>query len=408
MILSSKKIILFDYKTFTLIILIFILLNIIFPSFLRKIKFFINKYKPVEENNNWIKNNTSEILDNYLSIFKGNYDSELAIDIERIKKYFSLKVLSKKKKSAINFIAKENLRSLFNKRFNKNFVFVKNIFIEDAYFFGNRMIALNNIIYYSEVLGIKNIYLNSAYDWFIKNDVITDSIHISVKNKSEINCYSKETFCGGNYGFYFPIYLKPERRSMILKNEIKRNLPKIKINKDDLFIYIRSGDSFGPLGNEYTPAPFCFYHRILSHFKFKDIYIISIDNLNPIIGKLLSKYPNIIHKLNSIKKDLALICNAYNLVNSVSSFSQVAISFNDNLINLFEYEVYKMGEKILHFHYDFDKLDRNFNVYRMKPSKNYYIKMFNWRNTDSQRKLLFEENCKYDFIKTNSNKTFFD
>ena len=92
----------------------------------------------------------------------------------------------------------------------------------------------------------------------------------------------------------------------------------------------------------------------------------------------------------------------------MSSFSQVAISFNDNLINLFEYEVYKMGEKILHFHYDFDKLDRNFNVYRMKPSKNYYIKMFNWRNTDSQRKLLFEENCKYDFIKTNSNKTFFD
>ena len=130
--------------------------------------------------------------------------------------------------------------------------------------------------------------------------------------------------------------------------------------------------------------------------------------LLPFVFKLLSKYPNIIHKLNSIKKDLALICNAYNLVNSVSSFSQVAISFNDNLINLFEYEVYKMGEKILHFHYDFDKLDRNFNVYRMKPSKNYYIKMFNWRNTDSQRKLLFEENCKYDFIKTNSKKNFFD
>jgi len=403
----SIKLILLNYKTFILIFLILTLLKMIFPSFLRKIKFFINKYKPVEENNNWIKKNTDEILKNYLSIFKGNYNSELAIDIERIKEYFSLKVLPKNKNYLVNKKEKDNLKNLFNKKFNKNFAFVKNIFIEDAYPFGNRMIALNNIIYYSEVLGIKNIYLNSAYDWFIKNDVITNKIHISVINKSEINCDSKETFCGGNYEFYFPIYLKPERRSLILKDEIKRNLPRIKINKEDLYIYIRSGDSFGPMGNEYTPAPYCFYHRILSNFKFKDIYIISSDNLNPIIGKLLSANPNIIHKLNSIKTDLSLLCNAYNLVNSVSSFSQVAISFNDNLINLFEYEVYKMGQKILHFHYDFDRLDRNFNIYRMKPSENYYIKMFTWRNTDAQRKLLFKENCKYDFRKTYSNKTFF-
>ena len=36
----------------------------------------------------------------------------------------------------------------------------------------------------------------------------------------------------------------------------------------------------------------------------------------------------------------------------------------------------------------------------MKPSKNYFRKMFNWKNSEEQRKLLFEENCINNFIKT--------
>ena len=45
----------------------------------------------------------------------------------------------------------------------------------------------------------------------------------------------------------------------------------------------------------------------------------------------------------SLEKDIASLIYAYNLVNAFSSFSQVAISFNDNLINLFEYEIYKIN-----------------------------------------------------------------
>ena len=41
--------------------------------------------------------------------------------------------------------------------------------------------------------------------------------------------------------------------------------------------------------------------------------------------------------------------NAYNLVNSISSFSLAAINFNDNLINLFEYEFYQIRMKIFFF-----------------------------------------------------------
>ena len=98
--------------------------------------------------------------------------------------------------------------------------------------------------------------------------------------------------------------------------------------------------------------------------------------------------------------DIALLINAYNFVNSVSSFTQATISFNNNLENLFDYEIYKIVASILHFHYDIDKLNKRFNVFRMKPSENYFRKMYRWRNTDDQRKLLLEEKCINDFIKT--------
>ena len=128
-----------------------------------------------------------------------------------------------------------------------------------------------------------------------------------------------------------------------------------------------------------------------------------MDDKSPIIGKLLSDYPQIQHQLNSLENDIATLINAYNLVNSVSSFTQATISFNDNLINLFEYEVYKIEASILHFHYDIDILNRKFNIYRMTPSENYLDKMYRWLNTDEQRNLLFEEKCINDFNKTSYN-----
>ena len=77
-----------------------------------------------------------------------------------------------------------------------------------------------------------------------------------------------------------------------------------------------------------------FMRKLLgTKFKFNDIYIISVDNKSPVIEKLLKNFPNIKHKLNPIKLDIAMLVNAYNLANSVSSFTQAAISFNDNLEN---------------------------------------------------------------------------
>ena len=128
--------------------------------------------------------------------------------------------------------------------------------------------------------------------------------------------------------------------------------------------------------------------------------MVSIDDKHPAIGKLMSTFPKIKHQLKNVKTDIALLMNAYNLANSMSSFTQVAISFNDNLENLFDYEAYKASEALLHFHYDIDKLNKKFNVYRMKPSENYLRNIYNWCNTEEQKKLILEENCINDLIKT--------
>jgi len=54
--------------------------------------------------------------------------------------------------------------------------------------------------------------------------------------------------------------------------------------------------------------------KIISKFKFNNIYLISQDNKSPIIQKLFKDYPKIKYNINSKETDIALLMNAYNLV----------------------------------------------------------------------------------------------
>ena len=132
-----------------------------------------------------------------------------------------------------------------------------------------------------------------------------------------------------------------------------------------------------------------------------------MDDKSPVIKRLLTEYPQIIHQIHSVDYDFSTIMNAHNLVNCYSSFAQTGIFFNDVIDNLWEFDFYKMGDRVHHFHHDFDKLNHEFNIYMMKPSENYTDIMFYWRNEDYQRQVLFEENCKYDFVKKKSTETVF-
>ena len=354
-----------------------------------------------DSHDDW-EENVKKMINKYISIINGTECNTLYEDINKANFYLNLPEYKENNNSAYNIEIKENYIKYLSKKYGKDFRKIKIVVTLGAINFGNTMVALSNIIYYCEVLGIKNLYLNSKNNFFIKNDIISDKINISIKSIDKLNCFSQDIFCGHiHFDFFYPQGLRPKRRISILKKEIMNNLPKVQINKNDLYIYIRSGDIFiSSIEYNYTPSPYCFYERIIKSFKFNDIYIISVDDKNPVIGKLISNFPYIKHKLNDIKLDISILANAYNLANSISSFSQTAISLNDNLENLFEYEIYKIYAAIIHYHYDIYKLNRRFNVYRMKPTQNYFKKMHKWSHSEEQMKLLLDENCTNELIKT--------
>ena len=171
-------------------------------------------------------------------------------------------------------------------------------------------------------------------------------------------------------------------------------------HEKDLFIHIRSGDIFTSKPHRaYVQPPLCFYDDILTNFKFRNIYLISEDSRNPLIQKLLKLFPMISFSQKSIKEDISLLINAYNIVNSISSFVNSIIQLNYNLQYLWEYNIYHMNEKIYAYYYEFNKYPyNNYTIFRMEPSFCYINKMYQWKNKKSQIALMLKEKCINEFV----------
>lgn len=196
--------------------------------------------------------------------------------------------------------------------------------------------------------------------------------------------------------------IKPEIRINLLRNEIIKNLPKIKLSKRDLYIHIRSDDIFRLekifKSNEYIQPPLCFYKNIINNFKFQNIHIVSSDKGNPTISKLIKLKDNILFKKNSLKFDITILINAYNLVCSTSSFFFSNLQLNYNINYLWDYNICNIKIKNIFFHYDLFKLPfRRFTLYRMEPTKNYKNIIFRWKNNKKQIKLMIKEKCYNNF-----------
>ena len=399
---------------FFIILIISIIILFIFYFIFRKNIFFSSKQSNLFFNKNKTKKyiylNKTEIIDDYLSSVPLKFQK--AIDNERkvLEKYLNLTDLSIEKNEQKIFKIKEKLLNKFLSLLNKkNFTEIKYIFFTDINQFGNRIIILNNLIYYCEILGFRNIYLNSDINWYINSTIITDNINITMISSRNIDCKAAFIACFESreepvYFFFFPSYIKPQVRLNLIKDEIKKNLPQVEINPNDLYIHIRSGHVFNKgIISDYTQPPLCFYQYIINNFKFRNLYIIAENKKNPVIDKLLQQYHNIIYKSNSLSLDIAYLSNSYNLVASVSSFLLVLVKFNDNLKKYFEYDIYRNNEKFLHLHHDFFYFPINFTIYRMKPSLKYKNEMFVFENKDKQYQLMFDEICinKFTIIEPN-------
>ena len=299
-------------------------------------------------------------------------------------------ILLEEKKSIINLLSK-----------NRNLIALNTIFLNKECNFGNCIVFLNKLIFYCEIIKCKNIILNKDFYWFIKNNITISDYNITISVDDYKNYNNSIALIYDSWDLFFSFFkIKPEIRIHYLRNEIILNLPKIVTHEKDLFIHIRSGDIFfSIIHSPYAQPPLCFYNDILTNFKFRSIYLISQDSRNPLIKKLLKLFPIISYSQKSIKEDISLLINAYNIVNSVSSFVNSIIQLNYNLQYLWEYNIYHMNEKIYAYNHEFNKYPHNnYTIFRMEPSFCYINKMYKWKNKQSQIALMLKEKCINEFV----------
>ena len=365
---------------------------------------YINNTKIIKYKGNNIS--ISNLLNYYSYYLPDKFEKEKIKEIKTANQLLSLEELPKDPKLLIKI--KEKLLNKLSSYLNKNVTSLDVIFVIENGRFGNSLIALNNIIFYCELLGCKKIILNENKYWHIKKEIISPKTNLTIKigklidNKDEnIMIYNFGIF---NF-FFIPQIIRTQIRIDLVKNEILNNLPKVNINKNSLYIHIRSGDIFSSsIASNYGQPPLCFYEKIIKNFNFKKIFIISKDKYNQNINELINKYNNIIYTKNSLDIDIAYLVNAKNIVASISSFLIMCIKLNDNLKYLWEYDFTRLSIKVIHLHHHIYKYPIKYKTYTMMPSKKYIEEMFYWEKTVEQVKLMIEEICPYDFTITFPNR----
>ena len=203
-----------------------------------------------------------------------------------------------------------------------------------------------------------------------------------------------------NIGFFFFslnfTVLGNVNRFYVFRNEILNNLPKVKINYDDLYIHIRGGDIFKNNPNiypYYAQPPLCYYKNILNKFIFRKVIIISEDVLNPVIPILLKEYSFIKYNKNNIKLDISYLIYSNNII----TFLLGIIKLNRNLKFLWEYDFYIFPERYIHLHYSAYTFSFNYTIYKMYPSDNYRKLMIPFYYSERQRNQMINEKCDINF-----------
>jgi len=303
--------------------------------------------------------------------------------------------------SLLKEFKKKILKLIMKKKINRRTNDIKSLFINVNFQFGNLIIFLNKIFFYCEIIGCEYIILSKNKFWFINNTInikyknmtIKKGKYTKSKNSFALNYRPWRIYQRNILNIQIPIKVH------FLKSQIINNLPVVITNRDELYIHVRSGDIFtNYIHSNYAQPPFCFYSNILKKFRFRKVLIISKDSFNPIIPKLLKKFPQLKQAKNSLKDDVSILINAYNIVCSISSFLIAILQLNSRFEFVWDYNIYKITEKMLHFHFDFNKFPHNnFTIFRMEPSLIYQKKMYKWKNTKSQLKLMLKEKCLNEF-----------
>ena len=306
----------------------------------------------------------------------------------------------KKYKIKKNIHFKDIQNKIF-KILKKNITYINTLYIKSHLRFGNYFISLNNAIIFCEFLSCKRIIIEK--NKFINNKIFYEKFNLTIDSKYSINYYDNNSMIIDGGFFYYLNFtvLGKVNRFYLFRQEIINNLPKVKINIDDLYIYLRGGDIFMHLNNAngyYTQPPLCFYNMILNIFIFRKVIIISEDMSNPVISILLKKYPYAKYNKNSIKLDISYLVNSYNIISATSSFLVSIIKLNQNLKFLWEYDFYTLLIRYKFLHYSVYSFPFNYTIYKMNISEKYKKLMYPFTNSEKQRKIMIEEKCNNGFF----------
>lgn len=378
---------------------LYIKLIIIIFSIYIDILFYIYKI-----NNNIINyNNFEEIKEN--DVYLNPY---FEVEKEKYNSFLLLKDCPKNMSDPLILKEKNLILEKISQNIGKNITSLDIVYYDNWARFGNQLVTFNKVIFYSEMLGVKKIILDKDNPMYIRNNINDSKYNLFIEvnydiNKTELQNYSLIYYLNNFPMFFVNFNIRVENRFSVIKNEILRNLPRIKTNPKDLYIHIRGGDIFNGLLTEYfapfyAQPPFCFYEKIIEKNNFHQIYIIAEDKLNPIVDKLLNKYPKIIYNnTNTMEKDISTFIYAYNIVGSISSFLSSIIKINVKLKYFWEYDIYKMQDRILHMHHSIYYYPRNYLIFRMEPSDIYKRNMYTWINSEDQRNIMINDNCTNEF-----------
>ena len=311
----------------------------------------------------------------YFGNYKGNYV------------YLNTKVIKDTNNEKTNIDMNDEffqLKEVQEQIYNKNLTYI-NTLTGGAGNIGNAMIMLNNLINICEKIKCKNIITPFGLEKLIKNPIIDINYNITIYPSSFINKINIDIILTFPNIYYFKYKNKTNQmRLNIIRNEILNNIPIYIANKQDLYIHIRSGDIFvDKIHSDYSQPPLCFYQKIINENKYKQIYIFSNGMQNPVISFLLKLYPQIKYIESSVELAISLLINAYNIILSVSTFSMNFLLLNENIVNVYIYEIinYNLRKGI-------------YTIHKMKPSKLYKnIMQRKWKNSKEQLDLMINETC---------------
>ena len=332
----------------------------------------------------------SNLLNDYLSKISSESLIEKEEERNKISKYFNLSDYSND--SIIQSELKYKFLGEISKFKNQKITQLETFYLSHNINFGNGLILINNAIFFCEVVGCNLIILNknqTRRKWLIIKTIFIEESNITIMQGSNVDCQNKKTLCIFEIPWliYYPIVILPQVKTYLIKAEILSNLPKVDVKENDLYIHIRGGDIFQPSPHKmYAQPPLCFYEKIINKYIFNNIYIISMDRSNIII-----------------RYDISLLCHSFNIVVSVSSFAFSAIKLNDNLKELWEYDIMRLSEKFLFLHHHITKFKKSYQVHTMRPSDKYKSEMFSWKISSEQIKLMIDDKCPYDFVVTKPN-----